>query len=75
MTADGNKEVTKGMPEVNIAELVVVNLDENFSTAYVLSANDRVERGNSFKTAISLVKFLEDKAPTPAVQTDTVPQN
>lgn len=75
MTSDGNKDVTHGMPEVNIAHLVVVNLDESFSTAYVLSATDRVERGNSFKTDISLVKFLDDKAPTPAVQTETERRN
>lgn len=59
MTGDGNKEITKGLPEVPTAELVVVSLAENYSTFYVLSAIDRVEIGNHIKSAREQVKFLE----------------
>lgn len=63
MTGDGNREITKGLPEVNMAELVIVDLQEKFSTAYVLSAVDRVETGTAVKTAVPLVKYLNSAAP------------
>jgi len=61
MTGDGRREIVKGLPEVNTAEMVIVSLGEKFSTVYVLSANDRMESGNAIKTAIPLVKFLDDQ--------------
>jgi len=62
VTGDGSRELTKGLPEVNIAELVVVDVQDNFSTAYVLSAVDRVEAGTAIKTAIPAVKYLNSAA-------------
>jgi len=58
-TADGSAEVKEGLPEVIIAELIVINTESKFSTAYVLSANDPFERGASFKSARSQVRFVD----------------
>lgn len=58
-TADGSSEIKPGLPEVTIAELIVVNTEQSFSTAYVLSSNDSFERGAHFKAARARVKFLD----------------
>lgn len=53
-----NKE-DKNFPEVAIAEIIVVHLDENYATAYVLGGSENFEAGSSFKTAISEEKYLD----------------
>jgi hypothetical protein len=58
-TADGSAEIKPGLPEVTIAELIVINAEPRFSTAYVLSSRDSFERGAPFKADRSKVKFLE----------------
>lgn len=61
VSGDGNRKITKGLPEVTIAELVVVHLDDKLATTYVMSAKDTFERGSAVKTDRKLVRFLEDQ--------------
>ncbi|TVQ77883.1 MAG: hypothetical protein EA369_08320 [Bradymonadales bacterium] len=45
--------------EIPIATLVVVNLTENFATAYTLSSEGSFEPGSTFKTDRAEVRYLE----------------
>jgi hypothetical protein len=60
-TAEGSRKIDKNRPSLDVAELVIVNMGEHVSTAYVLSAEDTFEPGSHFKSAISEVKFLAEK--------------
>ncbi len=60
-TDEISETINKDLPQVNSAELVVVNVSERVATAYVLSAEDSFRQGASFKTAISDIVFLEDQ--------------
>lgn len=53
-----NKE-DKNFPEIPIAEIIVVHLDDHYATAYVLGGSENFQAGASFKTAISEEKYLD----------------
>ncbi len=61
VTSDGKAETSKDRPEVNIAELVLVDVGEVYSTAYVVSSVDRFERGWSVKAEKPKVTYMEDQ--------------
>ncbi len=63
-TADGNSTITKGLPEVNIAEMVVVDVQDNFATVYCRAASDAFSPGAHFKGARSEERYLEDQTPS-----------
>jgi hypothetical protein len=67
VSGDNNPKITKGLPEITVAETVVVHLDEKFATVYVLSSRDAFEAGAAIKSDRKLVRFLED-SPVPAAQ-------
>lgn len=62
-------------PPVNIAELVLVHLGKEVSTAYVLGADDHFAPGSVFKSAISEVKFLNEKKASSEVEAAQTSQN
>lgn len=61
-TSEMDPRIDKSLPPVNIAELVVVHLGSKLSTVYCLGANDSFSAGASFQSAISEVRFLDDKS-------------
>jgi hypothetical protein len=63
-TSDGNPDIDPDLPQVNIAELVVVNAAPHFATVYCLDSDETFAAGAAFKSARSEVKYL-DKAPDP----------
>ncbi|MBN8555237.1 MAG: hypothetical protein J0L93_07325 [Deltaproteobacteria bacterium] len=58
-TGDGNQKVTKELPQVNIAELIVANVSAHHATAYCTGSSESFEEGSTFKTAKSEVRYLK----------------
>lgn len=74
-TVDGSGDLKPDLPHVPIAKLVVVQLAQKTAVAYCLSAADSFEAGSNFRSAISEVKYLDDKnAANPPDQSATAPQ-
>jgi hypothetical protein len=63
-TGDGKETLTKDLPEVNIAELVVTHLSAKTATAYCMGATESFGAASTFKAAKSEVKYMGD-APIP----------
>lgn len=59
-TGDGKEEISKDLPEVNIAELVVTHLGPKTATAYCMGATESFGAGSTFKSAKSEVKYIGD---------------
>lgn len=57
------QKVTKSTPEVNVAELIVVNVADHLATAYCVSAEDSVLKGATFKSAKADVTYLDAQKP------------
>ncbi|PIR22856.1 MAG: hypothetical protein COV44_05900 [Deltaproteobacteria bacterium CG11_big_fil_rev_8_21_14_0_20_45_16] len=66
----GSKAIKSHLPDVNIAELMVVAVTETHATAYVLNSVEGFEAGANFKTALPEIKYLDPGLPT-ADQTDS----
>lgn len=62
-TVDGGSEIKKDLPQINIAELVVVHADQKLATVYCLGASDKFESGAAFKTAQTDVTYLDTSTP------------
>lgn len=58
-TGDSRQELDPNLPEVKIAELVVVDVTSKFSTVYVLTSSEHFETGAHFKSAMAEVKYLD----------------
>lgn len=61
-TADGKKELTPGLPRVDIAELVVVHTTPRFSMAYVNGSTDGFEAGYHFRSEAEALKYIDEVA-------------
>jgi len=72
-TADGSMKIDPHLPEVTIAEMVVVHVAEHFSTAYCLNSAEAFRKGSAFKSAKSEVKYLSEPTPAAAPAEPKVP--
>lgn len=59
-SGDSFKNINSNLPEIPVAELVVVQLDEHVGTVYTLNSHESFEAGAAFKSAISEVKYLDE---------------
>lgn len=58
-SADNVSDITEGLPEIPIAELVVIHASANAATVFVRGSNASFEKGSHFRTPERLVQYLE----------------
>lgn len=63
-TGDGSSAIDIDLPEVNIAELVVVNTSKEFATVYTLGGRETFRAGSNFKSAISEERYVDETGVT-----------
>jgi len=67
--------VDADLPEVNVAELVVVATTDKYATAYTLGGMEHFEAGAHFKTAVPETHYLDTSAPAVEDSSTDGPQN
>ena len=60
-TDGGSMKINKERPDIPIAELVIVHMDEKAATAYCLSSTEAFEAGSTFRAMQSEIRYLDDE--------------